>query len=74
MRQDEIGYTGIPFDQVGTPVLDKVRSLVVQDVAVTEGARMRGFSDRQTAMSFRQPVKITRSPEVDVGALMDLGS
>jgi hypothetical protein len=72
--QTNWGYTGIPYDALGTPVIDKVHSLVSQDVALAEGARMRGFSERQYFLGFRQTPTFIRPPEVNVGALMDLGS
>lgn len=47
---------------------------MVQDSALVQGQRSLGFSERQAALGFRQSVKLRRPPEVDVGALMDLGS
>lgn len=72
--RDDWGSTGIPEDNPKLPLLQKVRSLVAQDVALAEGARQRGFSERQASMTFRQSVMIRRPPEVDVGRLFDLGS
>lgn len=72
--RDYWGYTGVPNENLGMPVIDKVHSLIAQDVALAEGARMRGFSSRQFALGFRQSPTFIRPPEVNVGALMDLGS
>ena len=72
--RDTWGSTGIPEDNTKLPLLVKVRGLIAQDVALAEGARMRGFSQRQSSYGFRQAATIRRPPEVEVGALFDLGS
>ena len=72
--RDDWGTTGIPGENPQLPLIDKVHSLIAQDIALEQGQRMLGFSERQAGLGFRQSVKLTRPPEVDVGALMDLGS
>lgn len=72
--QDGWGSTGIPDDNSGMPIIPKVRSLVAQDLALAQGSSMRGFCARQTELGFRQSTMLRRPPEVDIGALMDLGS
>jgi hypothetical protein len=72
--RDTWGSTGIPEDNPKLPLITKMRSLVAQDVALAEGTRMRAFTDRQYFLGFRQTPKFIRPPEVNVGALMDLGS
>lgn len=72
--RDDWGSTGIPEENQKLPLINKVHSLIAQDIALVQGQRLRGFSERQAAMGFRQSVKLSRPPEVDVGALMDLGS
>jgi len=72
--QDGWGSTGIPDDNSGMPIVLKVRSLVAQDLALAEGSSMRGFAARQTELGFRQSTMLRRPPEVDIGALVDLGS
>ncbi|GAB6038528.1 hypothetical protein JCM15519_30870 [Fundidesulfovibrio butyratiphilus] len=71
---DILGSTGVPDDLTGTPLLQKVAGLVNQDLAVAAGRYFSGFSARQQAMGLRQGVSLLRVPEVDLGALMDLGS
>jgi hypothetical protein len=71
---DGWGSTGIPDDNSGMPIVPKVRSLVAQDLALTQGNFMRGFAARQAELGFRQSTMLRRPPEVDVGALFDLGS
>ena len=72
--RDSWGSTGIPNEDTSLPLFPRIRSLVAQDVALAEAKRQSGFSARQAAWGFRQPVKFIRPPEVNVGALMDLGS
>jgi hypothetical protein len=72
--RDDWGSTGVPEENPKLPLINKVHSLIAQDIALVQGQRLRGFSERQAAMGFRQSVKLSRPPEVDVGALMDLGS
>lgn len=72
--RDDWGTTGIPEEDSRLSLISRVQDLAAQDVALAEGSRMRGFAGRQTAQGFRQPVKLPRPPEVDVGALLDLGS
>jgi len=52
----------------------KVKNLMVNDLAATEGRHRAGFVSRQTALGFRKPIRPSRQPEVDIGALYDLGS
>jgi hypothetical protein len=72
--RDDWGSPGIPDADPNLPLLARVKSLIEMDMAMVQGLRMRDFSARQAALGFRQPVKISRPPELDVGALMDLGS
>jgi len=72
--RDDWGSTGIPEENPKLPLIDKIQSLMLQDSALVQGQRSLGFSERQAALGFRQSVKLRRPPEVDVGALMDLGS
>ncbi len=72
--QDDWGSTGFPNSNTKLSLLDRVKSLIEQDMAMVQGMRMRDFSARQAALGFRQSVKLRRPPEVDIGALMDLGS
>ncbi|MBI4803894.1 MAG: hypothetical protein HY795_01520 [Desulfovibrio sp.] len=72
--RDDWGSTGVPEENHKLPLINKVHSLIAQDIALVQGLRLRGFSERQVALGFRQSVKLSRPPEVDVGALMDLGS
>lgn len=55
-------------------LVEKVRLLMEQDAAAALGSHMAGFASRQAFYGFRQPIKFHRPPEVDLGALMDLGS
>jgi len=71
---DSWGSTGIPEDNTKLPLLVKVKSLGEQDLALEAGNFLRGFSSRQTFYGFRQPSTNLRSPETDLGALVDLGS
>ncbi|GFK95190.1 hypothetical protein NNJEOMEG_03048 [Fundidesulfovibrio magnetotacticus] len=71
---DDWGSTGIPEDNTKLPLVPKVRSLLAQDKALAAGEDMQGFSSRQTFFGFRQPSTNLRTPEVDLGALFDLGS
>lgn len=72
--RDDWGSTGIPEDNTKLPLLIKVKSLGQQDLALEAGNHMRGFSTRQAFYGFRQPAATLRPPEVNVGALFDLGS
>ncbi len=72
--RDDWGYTGIPFDDTSLPLLAKTRFLVAQDVAQADARWMSGFISRQEQQGLRQPGKLSRPPEVDIGALIDFGS
>ena len=72
--RDDWGSTGIPDADPKLPLLARIKSLVEQDLAMAQGMRMRDFTARQAALGFRQSVKFRRPPELNVGALMDLGS
>ena len=72
--RDDWGSTGTPDADPKLPLLNRIKSLIDQDMAMVQGLRMRDFTARQAALGFRQPAKLRRPPEVDVGALMDLGS
>lgn len=66
--------TGVPGEAPGPALVEKVKLLLQQDAAGSLAQHMAGFVSRQVAYGFRQPGKFPRPPEVDVGALMDLGS
>jgi len=72
--QDGWGSSGTPDENTKLPLVTKVQSLMDQDLAVAQGSSMLGFQARQAAQGFRTPAPTLRPPEVNVGALMDLGS
>jgi len=64
----------LPDSETRISLVGNVRDLMTQDLAASQGRHMADFVSRQVALGFRQPGKFRRPPEVDLGALMDLGS
>ena len=71
---DGWGSTGPPEENFRLPLMDKIKSLILQDEALARGSQAVGFTQRQVSLGFRQSVKLQKPPEVNVGKLMDIGS
>lgn len=64
----------LPESETRISLAGNVRDMMIRDLAAAQGRHMADFAARQVALGFRQSGKFRRPPEVDVGALMDLGS